>query len=438
MKQSNIHMQSPSSRRLALVVMGALFFIFGMVSWVNSILIPYFKVCCELSHAQSYLVAMSFYIAYLLMSVPNSKVLDRIGIRRGITVGLWTMSLGSAVFVPAALLRSYPLFLAGLFIIGTGLSMLQTVANPTVTALGPINSAARRISIMGLCNKTAGILAPLIFAAVILRPTDAETFHVIESNLVVGTERVLLLNSIIRRVILPYSVLAAFLFLFGLAVRFIPMPQVDSCDGDDAMAERPKAGSRSIWNYPYFVLGVIALFLHVAEQVVSVDTVISYAVSMGYSLQEAKVFPSLTLLCSLIGYCAGIVLIPRFVSQLHMLRVSVTAGLVLSLLVLVIPGTAMISGHPTSLSIFCLNALGFCNALIYAGIWPLAIHDLGSHTNRGSSFMVMALCGNAFLPVVYGLFADRMGLREAYWVLLPCFLYLIFYAFKGYKIKTWK
>lgn len=430
----NVQSRQPSNL-IPMIMLGMLFFIFGLVSWVNSILIPYFKVSCELTHTQSYLVALAFYIAYLVMSIPAARLIGRVGSRRGIMIGLWLMSAGTLMFVPAAYTRAYSIFLTGLFTIGTGLSILQTVANPYVTILGPIESAARRISIMGLCNKIAGILAPLLFAAVILKSTDNELFEVLKNNSVTGVEKDILLDGLIRRVIVPYSVLSLFLFLFGCAIYFIRLPEVGNNQQEDiAHASKDR---KSIGSYPYLILGVFAIFFHVAAQVISIDTIISYAESMGFNLQEAKIFPSITLSCALVGYFLGILLIPRFASQQLMLRISTVGGLILSVCVLFIPGTIQMSGHTTSLSIWCLSLMGVCNALIYAGIWPLAIHDLGRWTNLGSSFMVMALCGNAFMPVIYGLIADHHGLRSGYIVLIPCFLYLIFYAFYGYKINHW-
>ena len=326
------------------------------------------------------------------------------------------------------------LSLTGLFTIGTGLSILQTVANPYVTILGPIESAARRISIMGLCNKIAGIIAPLLFAAVILKSTDSELFEVLKSNSVAGAEKDLLLDELIRRVIVPYSILSLFLFLFGCAIHFIRLPDLSN---EQEKSTHSSGDHKSIGSYPYLILGVFAIFFHVAAQVISIDTIISYAESMGFNLHEAKIFPSITLSCALVGYFIGILLIPRFASQQRMFRICTVGGLILSVCVLVIPGEVQMYGHATSLSIWCLSLMGVCNALIYAGIWPLAIHDLGRWTNLGSSFMVMALCGNAFMPVIYGLIADHYGLRIGYIVLIPCFLYLIFYAFYGYKINHW-
>lgn len=288
---------------------------------------------------------------------------------------------------------------------------------------------------MGLCNKIAGILAPLLFAAVILKSTDHELFEVLKNNNVTGVEKDILLDGLIRRVIIPYSVLSSFLFLFGCAIYFIRLPEVSNSRQEDMVHNG--SDRKSIGSYPYLIMGVFAIFFHVAAQVISIDTIISYAESMGFNLQEAKIFPSITLSCALVGYFLGILLIPRIASQRLMLRISTVGGLILSICVLFIPGTIQMYGHTTSLSIWCLCLMGVCNALIYAGIWPLAIHDLGRWTNLGSSFMVMALCGNAFMPVIYGLIADHHGLRTGYIVLVPCFLYLIFYAFYGYKINHW-
>ena len=234
------------------------------------------------------------------MSIPAARLIGRIGSRRGIMIGLWLMSAGTLIFVPAACTRAYSIFLTGLFTIGTGLSILQTVANPYVTILGPIESAARRISIMGLCNKIAGILAPLLFAAVILKSTDNELFEVLKSNSVTGIEKDILLDGLIRRVIVPYSVLSLFLFLFGCTIYFIRLPELGNNQQEDTIHDNKDR--KSIGSYPYLIMGVFAIFFHVAAQVISIDTIISYAENMGFNLQEAKIFPSITLSCALVGY----------------------------------------------------------------------------------------------------------------------------------------
>ncbi len=424
----------PAGYLIPMLTLGTLFFIFGLVSWVNAILIPYFKVACELTHTQSYLVALAFYIAYLVMSIPASRLLNKVGYKRGIRIGLWFMAAGTLLFVPAAYTRTYGIFLTGLFTIGTGLAILQTAANPYVVIIGPIESAARRISIMGLCNKIAGILAPLLFAAVILKSSDSALFEMIRNNAMEGAEKSAILNELIRRVIVPYTLLSSFLFLFGCAIRLIRLPDITAGKEDEDATHTDRD---SILNYPYLILGAVAIFFHVAAQVISIDTVISYAEMMELDLNEAKIFPSITMSCALVGYGLGILLIPRVISQKNMLRVSSIAGLLLSLSVLLVSGHVRLFGMDTDASIWFLCLMGVPNALIYVGIWPLAIHDLGRWTSRGSSLMVMALCGNAFMPVIYGLLADSYGLRVGYVVLIPCFMYLMFYAFYGHKINNW-
>lgn len=419
----------------SMIILAVMFFIFGFVSWVNSILIPYFRIACELTHFQSYFVTFAFYIAYFIMAVPSGILLKKTGYKKGIMIGFMIMAAGMFVFVPAALVREFYVFLLGLFLIGTGLAILQTAANPYVTIIGPIDSAARRMSIMGICNKFAGIISPLVFAAVILDPGDAELFNLIEAGAIPNVEQVL--DELIRRVIVPYSVLGAALVLFGLLVRKSALPEIEAEEDNTADAAGAQS-RRSVFSYPYLVLGALAIFFHVGSQVVAIDTVINYAGSMGVSLLEAKVFPSYTLFCTLVGYIMGIFFIPKFISQKQALIICSTLGLVLSLCAVLVDCPVVFLGHEINLSLLFLCALGFPNALIYASIWPLAIHDLGKHTKLGSSLLIMGLCGNAVMPQIYGWIAQSSGsLRLGYWVLLPCFLYLVFYALKGHKINYW-
>ena len=212
---------SPSSRKTYLLSLGILtgmFFIFGAVSWVNSILIPYFRICCELTHFESYFVSFAFYIAYFIMAIPSGILLKRVGFKRGIMQGFLLTALGAFLFIPAALTRQFGIFLLGLFAIGTGLAILQTAANPYVTIIGPIDSAARRMSLMGIFNKTAGILAPLVLAGLILRPEDSQTFALIDSGTLGAADKALLLDELIRRVIGPYAALGVILLLVGIGM----------------------------------------------------------------------------------------------------------------------------------------------------------------------------------------------------------------------------
>ncbi len=419
---------------ISILIVGVLFFIFGFVSWINAILIPYFKIACELTNFQSYLVAFAFYISYLVMSVPSSYLLKAVGFKRGMMFGFWTMAVGAFLFVPAAYLRTYEIFLLGLFILGSGLAILQTAANPYITILGPQERAAQRISIMGICNKAAGILAPLLFAAVILRSTDGELFKQIP--LMGEVEKNAVLDELIRRVMVPYACVGAVLFGLGVFVRYSPLPEINTELESEELATA-NSSKTSIFQFPHLILGAVAIFLHVGTQVIAIDTIIGYAGSMNIQLMEAKVFPSYTLFLTICGYLLGIVTIPRFINQANALRICTLLGLTFTLCIIFAKGNITFLGHTADLSIWFVVLLGFANSLVWAGIWPLALDGLGRYTKLGASIMIMGLCGNAVLPVVYGYFADTAGLREAYWVLFPCYIYLVFYAMKGHTLRRW-
>lgn len=424
---------------ISLTILAGMFFIFGFVSWVNSILIPYFRIACELTHFESYFVAFAFYIAYFVMAIPSGILLKKVGFKRGIMYGFMLTALGAFLFVPAALVRQFEIFLIGLFSIGTGLAILQTAANPYVTIIGPIESAARRISIMGICNKFAGIISPLIFAALILKADDSELFSLIESGTLDAITKSAMLDELIQRVIVPYAILGGLLVLAGIGIRYSILPEINT-DEQNATDEKENGhnSKKSIFDFPYLILGALAIFFHVGTQVIAIDTIINYANSMGIDLLEAKVFPSYTLACTMIGYVLGILIIPKYVSQTKALIIYTILGLLLSFGVVFADFNVTLFGHQANISIFLLCALGFPNALIYAGIWPLSIHGLGKFTKTGSSLLIMGLCGNAILPLIYGYFAEVYDLRIGYWILIPCFLYLIFFATKGHKINSWK
>lgn len=415
----------------SLLTIGVMFFVFGFVTWINSILIPYFKIACELNNFQSYLVAFAFYIAYLVMSLPASYLLEKTGFKKGMMIGFFIMSAGALLFVPAALTRTYLLFLGGLFTLGTGLAILQTAANPYVTMLGPIESAARRISIMGICNKAAGIFAPLLFAAVVLKVSDSDLFK--QLPLMSSAEKNTALDELIRRVVLPYAIVGLILFCLGIFIRFSNLPEIDTKNEDEQEAQQ--VNKTNILQFPHLVLGAIALFLHVGTQVIAVDTVINYAGSMGVNLLEAKVFPSYILFATICGYLIGIITIPKLLSQVNALRICTVLGLIFSFCIVFAHGSITVFGHRTDLSIWFVMALGLPNSLIWAGIWPLALAGLGRYTKKGASLLIMGLCGNAILPLCYGYFADHFTLRNGYWVLVPCYFYLVFFAVYGYKIR---
>jgi fucose permease len=287
---------------------------------------------------------------------------------------------------------------------------------------------------MGICNKGAGILAPLIFAAVILRATDTDLFKSLAA--MDEITRRAALDELIRRVIFPYTCVGTVLFGLGLMVRFSPLPEINTEKETEEVATA-NAGKHSILQFPHLVLGAVGIFLHVGTQVISIDTIIGYANSMHIPLLEAKVFPSYTLFATICGYVLGISLIPKYVSQVNAFRTCTLLGVTLTLLIVLAKGQVSFLGHTSDISIWFVAMLGLANSLVWAGLWPLALDGLGRFTKLGASVMIMGLCGNAIVPLFYGYFADLYTVRDAYWVLFPCYLYLVFYAFRGHRIRKW-
>ena len=427
-------MKGPASKNIvSLMIICIVFFVFGFATWINAILIPYFKIACQLTNFQSYLVTFAFYISYLVISVPASYLLKNTGFKKGMMIGFWIMATGAFIFIPAAMTRSYYLFLTGLFIIGIGLAILQTAANPYVTILGAPERAAQRISMMGICNKTAGIIAPLLLAAVIIKPGDSQLFR--DIPLMDEMHQKQVLDMLIKRVILPYAFVGGVLTLLGILIRYSPLPEIDRVEEPRGLPDEP--GKTKIYHFPHLVLGAVAIFFHVGSQVIAIDTIIPYAQSMGMPLAEAKVFPSYTLFATICGYLTGICLIPWGISQKNALRVCTVLGMIFSILVVVSKSHVNFFGHHADISLWFIVLLGFANSMIWAGIWPLALHNLGKYLKIGASLLIMGLCGNAIMPLFYGYFADRFSLQQAYLVLLPCYCYLIFYAFYGHKTRKW-
>ncbi|MCK9616583.1 MAG: sugar MFS transporter [Lentimicrobiaceae bacterium] len=416
-----------SSGFIATFIIGILFFIFGFVTWLNGTLIVYLKIACQLNTFQAMLVAFAFYISYFVMALPSSWVLKKTGFKNGMMLGLAVMAVGALFFIPAAQTRTYELFLTGLFIIGTGLSVLQTASNPYVTIVGPIESAARRISVMGICNKVAGVLAPIILGSIIL--ADADTL-VKEIQQLDVAQRAVRLDAIAARVIFPYSIMAAVLIGLALMIRFSPLPEIES-EPEDVTEKGVPETKNTIFQFPNLVLGVLAIFLYVGVEVIAGDTIGMYGQSQGIPLSIAKNFTAYTLTAMVIGYIIGIIAIPKLISQSKALTVSAVVGILFSIIAIVTTGY---------ISVLFIAILGLANALMWPAIWPLAIHGLGKFTKTGSAMLIMAIAGGALLPLLYGRLADLtfIGHRQAYWIMVPCYLYILHYGTRGCKIKSWK
>ncbi|MDX1902786.1 MAG: sugar MFS transporter [Thermonemataceae bacterium] len=413
-----------STYTFPLIIIAIFFFIFGFVTWLNSVLIPYLKIACQLeTNLQAYLVTFAFYLSYFVMALPSAWLLNKIGFRGGMSVGLLVMAVGALVFIPAAQSRLYELFLVGLFVQGAGLALLQTAVNPYVAVLGSPESAAQRISIMGIFNKVAGILSPIILGAIVF-----EDMEQIEKKLQIlkNQEKILFLDNLASKVILPYATMAFVLLILALMIRFAKLPKVE--EENKELSETTE--HQNIWAYPQLVLGVFALFLYVGVEVIAGDTIIGYGVFWGYSQEEAKFFTSLTLGGMLLGYILAIFTIPRYISQQKSLAISAALGLIFSLLILLTKGL---------LSVLFVALLGLANSVMWPAIFPLAITNLGKFTKTGSAMLIMAIVGGALLSTLYALLSDipSVGLQNAYFLLIPSYLFIYYYATWGYKKIKW-
>ena len=442
--------QTTSSQRrdyiLSITIIGIFFFIFGFVTWLNSVLIPFLKITCEKNNFESYFVTFAFYISYFVMAIPSSYLLRKTGFKNGMSIGLILMAIGALIFIPAAYSRTFGLFLTGLFVQGTGLAVLQTASNPYVTILGPIESAAKRISIMGICNKIAGVISPLVLGAIVLKGMDR--FDKTILGAMNEIEKSSMLNQLAGRIIFPYLIMAIVLFILAILLRFSALPDIDTDKEDDQTASA-NMHKTNIFQFPQLILGVIAIFVYVGVEVIAVDTIINYGKAQGFSFELSKYFASYTLAAMVLGYIIGIMTIPKYLKQENALMISAFLGIFFGILAIVTAGLHYQTTIPISLfgssiklpfdlSVFFIAMLGLANAIMWPAIWPLAIDGLGRFTKIGSSLLIMAIAGGALLPPLYGRMVDVFSPQTAYWIIIPCYLYISYYAMKGYKVYSWK
>jgi FHS family L-fucose permease-like MFS transporter len=406
-----------------ILIIGILFFIFGFVTWLNSILIPYLRIACQLNNLESYLVAFSFYISYLVMAIPSAKILKYSGFKKGMALGLLVMALGALIFIPAALTRTYSIFLLGLFIQGTGLAILQTASNPYITVLGPPESAAKRISIMGICNKVAGAIAPIALGAITLKGVDELKIKLLTMSI---AEKENALNALASRVILPYVVIIAVLVILAALIWYSNLPEIDTEHEDEELA-LANSNKTSVFQFPHLMLGVLTMFLYVGVEVMAGDTIISYGASQGIALTTAKFFSTVTLCCMIAGYIAGILCIPKYITQEKALKLSSLAGVLFALCAIFTHGY---------LSVLFIALMGLANSLMWPALWPLALAGLGRFTKIGSSLLIMGIAGGAVLPLIYGALADKFSAQQGYWIMVPAYLFIWFYSVKGHQLKS--
>ncbi len=434
-----------SSRKgyfVSISIIGVLFFIFGFVAWINGSLIPFLKITCELNQAESYLVSLVFYISHSIMALPLAAVLVRTGYKKAMALGLVGMAIGALIFIPAAHTRIYLLFLLGLFVTGTSLTLLQTASNPYVVVMGPRKSAAVRIGFMGVANKAAGILSPLIFTALMFQGIGK--YSDANLRLMSSLDRIAAYNQLADRLVLPYIAMAIILVLLAGMIRVSPLPEIDT-DGNDGTEGKSDTDKKSILQFPQLILGAIALFFYVGVEVMAGDTIGMYGRSLGISFFGK--LTSYTMAFMVIGYLAGILTIPRVIAQKTALAVSAALGIIFSIGVLfssttnygisrVLLGWTGVSLIPNSVMFVAL--LGFANAMVWPTIWPLALDSLGKFTKIGSAVLVTAIAGGAIIPPLYGLLSDSYSPQTSYWVLLPCYSVILLYALKGHKLRSWR
>lgn len=422
------------STAVPLAIIGGLFFIFGFVTWLNGSLIPFLKIICRLSYFEALLVTFVFYIAYTVMALPMSAILARTGYRNGMAVGLAIMAVGSLIHIPAVYAASFPIFLIGLFTLGAGLTILQTASNPYIVLLGPIRSAAMRISMMGVVNKAAGVIVPMVFTSLVLANLGDPA--ALEQAAASGGEGA---QAVAERLVVPYLAMALILLGLVVLIRVAPLPEIappEAAEGGDA---------GGILMQPQLVLGAVTLFAYMGVEVLAGDTIGLLGSHLG--VPGFAALTAYTMAFMVVGYLLGILLIPRFVSQRAALAACGVAGLLVTLGIIL--SSAESSGISSVLwgwtgipvvpdPIFFVAAMGLAHALVWPTVWPLALDGLGRHTARGSALLIMAISGGAIIPLLFGWLVNVSGdVQQTYWLAAPCYAMILYYALKGCTLRQW-
>ncbi|MBC3911458.1 sugar MFS transporter [Undibacterium umbellatum] len=423
---------------IAMFFISLLFFILGFATWLNGSLIPFLKIVCDLNNFQALWVTFAFYIAYTVMALPSAAILSRTGYKNGMTLGLGIMAVGALLFIPAAKSSYYGLFLLALFTLAAGMTLMQTAINPYIVCIGSRESAAMRISIMGLFNKGAGIVVPLVFSALILSGMEQYSDTALAALDHAG--RLALRSELSSRLVYPYAIMAGGLLVVMGIVHFSSLPELRA----DEEKNQPEVTRWGVLQYPQLVLGALSLFAYVGVEVIAGDTIGLYGHNLGVS--NYAVLTSYTMGFMVIGYILGATTIPKLMTQKTALLFSAVSGLLFTV------GVATSSATDTNISqaiigwtgvpvvpntVMFLAMLGLANALVWPSIWPLALQGLGKYTAAGSALLIMGIAGGALLPMLYGKFSDTGNPQTAYWVMLPCYLMIFFYAVKGHKLRNW-
>jgi glucose/galactose transporter len=400
----------------SIAIAGALFFVTGFCTWLNGPLITFVRLAFELDDVNSFLVLMVFYLSYFVLALPASWILKRTGLKKGLSVSLAVMALGAAMFGEFATRRWYPGALSGLFTLGGGLALLQTAINPYVSILGPIDGAARRIALMGICNKAAGIAAPLVLGALVLHGVGDLAAQLDGAD---AATKARLLNAFAAQIHLPYLGMAGLLLVAAGGILVSPLPELKTSEANLAA----EGDARGLLQFPHLWLGVLCLFLYVGVEVMAGDAIGAYGRGFGLPLDQTKFFTAFTLTAMLVGYVAGLIFTPKIVSQDVYLRFSAVIGLVF------VAGAVFTKGY---VSVGFVAALGFANAMMWPAIFPLAIRGLGRRTEMGSAFLVMGIAGGAVIPEAFAVLKQHYDFQAVFAALMaPCYLYILHYAWSG-------
>jgi glucose/galactose transporter len=401
---------------VALLIVGVLFFVIGFGVGISGFLTPFLKDALHLTVTQSYLVTAAIFSAFVVFGTPAGWVIKKVGYKKSIVFSLLIMAVGMVLFVPSANMASFPVFLLALFVGGIGNTLLQASVNPYVTIIGPHESAAMRMCLMGIMNKLAWWMGP-VFLGLFLD----------------------LKNVQLSQVSFPFYIVTGILVVLGVFIFFAPLPEVKAVGEDETEESATSsyaAGKKSVFQMPHLLLGVLALFFYVGVETLPMASIIGFAKAIfGENVANPEGYAKYVPIGMFVGYVFGVLMIPKMISQTNALKLFTIIGLVASLCVIFLPG---------EIGIYGLIAVGFANSIMWGAIWPLAIADLGKFTKTGASLLVMGIVGGAVLPLIFGFLLDLfktadvstvVDYQHAYWIFIPAYLFILYFGTVGYKIR---
>ena len=392
---------------LPLFIVGSMNGILGFALGVNAFFIPFVQQAFHVTTSMAYMIMVATFSAYLVFGGVTGPILKKAGYKGGMVIALILMAVGFLMIVPAAKTVNFPLFLCALFVNGLGQALLTGAYSTYVSIIGNPDSAAARISIMGICAKVFYAIASFILAFFM----D-------------------LANVRIDDTITPFYVIAAILFIMGIVYYYSPLPEVKVAGEESGKPEEENHSvyanaKTSIWQFPHLLLGVLAIFFTVGVEYMALGTINDFAQNLGLSNPQNYVW--LVSFAMIAGYAAGILFIPKYLSQINALVASTVLGMIVTLIILFMPAGAN--------SIYLIPVMGLANALLWPAVWPLAIADLGKFTKTGSSLLVTGIIGAGIVSLIFGVMAEKYGYHLAYMVALPGYLYILYFALWGSKIR---